>query len=114
MYKKQKISKTSIRCNEATEGETIEQKIERVVNNKEPITDGAPIMYTERSEGVLAATNIRTDRFDIAIEAMDTVSKNHAAKRKEALDKLKQQEKQPEKKPEKSGETPANSGTSTD
>ena len=25
------------------EGETIEQKINRVVNNKEPITDGAPI-----------------------------------------------------------------------
>ena len=28
---------------ETTEGETIEEKVQRVVENKEPIEDGAPI-----------------------------------------------------------------------
>ncbi len=47
MYTKNRIAKTSIRCNDSTQGETIEQKIERIVNNKEPITDGAPLIYTD-------------------------------------------------------------------
>lgn len=83
MYKKIKRTRTSINRNESTEGETIEVKIERIVNNKEPITDGAPIIYTERNEGVLPAYDPRTDRMEIAIDAMDAVSKSHQAKRAE-------------------------------
>ena len=49
---------------ETFEGETIEEKVERIVTNKEPISDGAPMIYTEKSAGVLPAYNIRTDRFD--------------------------------------------------
>ena len=50
-----KIYKTTGRIEsvETFEAETIEEKINRIVNNKEPITDGAPIIYTERKEGVL-------------------------------------------------------------
>ena len=33
------------------EGETIEQKIERVVHNNEPINDGAPEIFTDRKDG---------------------------------------------------------------
>lgn len=66
---------------EVFEGEYIEQKIERIMNNGEPITDGAPLIYTEKKDGVLPAYNIRTDRFDIAIDAMEKVEKIKAAKR---------------------------------
>lgn len=83
MYKQNVMSGSSIHINEATEGETIEMKIERVVNNNEPITDGAAIIFTERSEGVLAGYNVRTDRFEVAVDAMDKVSMTHAAKREE-------------------------------
>ncbi len=65
------------------EGETIEQKMERVLDNGEPITDGAPEIFTERKDGVLSAYNIRTDRWEIACEAMDKVHMNAAAKREE-------------------------------
>ena len=51
------------------EGETIEAKVNRIVNNGEPITDGTPIIYTERKDGVLPEYDIRTDRWDIAIDA---------------------------------------------
>ncbi len=71
---------------EIVEGETIENKIERLVNNKEPITDGAPEIFTERKEGVISAYNIRTDRWEIAADAMDAVSRSIQAKRDNKLE----------------------------
>ena len=50
------------------------EKVARVVENKEPIEDGAPIIYTERKDGVIPAYNIRTDKWDIALTAMDQVN----------------------------------------
>lgn len=76
---------TSLKVNTSYIGETIEQKINRIVNNKEPITDGAPLIYTDRRDGVKPETDIRTDRFEIAIEAMDHVDKAHKAKREQRL-----------------------------
>lgn len=87
MYKIKKMRETSIDRNESMEGETLETKIERIVNNKEPITDGAPTIYTERAEGVLPGYDIRTDRFDVAIEAMDKVAKTHQSKRADRIKK---------------------------
>lgn len=78
-----KVLKTAGRVEgvEIYEAETIEEKINRIVNNKEPITDGAPIIYTERKQGVLPEYDIRTDRWEIAIEAMDKVHTDAIAKR---------------------------------
>ena len=59
---------------ETYEGETIETKVARIVQEKAPITDGAPIIYTDREQGVLPAYNVRTDRWDIAENAMDKVN----------------------------------------
>lgn len=81
--KRKIINNTLIHRNVSTEGETIEMKIERIMSNKEPIQDGAPLIYTEREDGVLPAYDIRTDRFDIAIDAMDRVTKSTYAKRDE-------------------------------
>ena len=46
---------------EFQDGESIENKVCRITENNEPITDGAPIIYTNREDGVLPAYNIRTD-----------------------------------------------------
>jgi len=63
MYKyKTRVIETQIKSVEKLEGEPIEKKIERIVSNDEPITDGAPNIYTERKDGVVSAYNIRTDR----------------------------------------------------
>lgn len=74
---------TAMISTETVEGETIEEKVARVVENKEPIEDGAPIIYTERKDGVIPAYNIRTDKWDIALTAMDQVNKNWEAKNME-------------------------------
>lgn len=76
-------TKTSMKVNNGYKGETIEQKVRRIVNNKEPITDGAPLVYTDRKDGVQPAYDIRTDRWEIAVDAMDTVNKSIKAKREE-------------------------------
>lgn len=83
MYKVPQFRRTSLYINDSVEGETIEMKIERIVNNKEPIKDGAPLIYTERKEGIRPSTNIRTDRFEVAIEATEKIAKSYQARREE-------------------------------
>jgi len=81
MYNKKHNSNTGFNVNQSTEGETIENKVERITINKEPIKDGAPLIYTDRKDGVQAGYNIKTDRFEIAVEAMDKVSGSIRARR---------------------------------
>ena len=83
MYETPTYHKGNIKTYNAVQGETIETKIERIVSNKEPIKDGAPLLYTERKEGVRASTNIRTDRFEVAVDAADKIAKSYKARREE-------------------------------
>lgn len=76
-------AKSSIDINKSYQGETIEEMLERLTTTNEPIDSATvPPMYTERADGVLPETNIRTDRWEIAREAMEAVSKAGIAKRK--------------------------------
>lgn len=83
MYNKTKPNKTKMKFNKSYEGETIEMKVRRIMANKEPITDGAPMIYTERADGIQPAYNIRTDRWEVAVDAMNYVDKTMKAKREE-------------------------------
>lgn len=96
-------NRTMIELNDSIEGETIEQKVMRITENNEPITDGAPIIFTARKDGVLPAYDVRTDRFEIAIDGMDYVAKSNLARRKDYLNALENDLKDGD-----SGETPAN------
>ena len=72
-------------------GETIEEKVRRILEDHEPLEDeGIQTLYSARGEGVLPETNIRTDRWDLAAEAMDIATKAREAQRndKEAKAKL--------------------------
>ena len=55
------LNNTKLRVNKSYQGETIEQKMERVVQQNEPIKDGAPLVFTERKRGVLPEYDIRTN-----------------------------------------------------
>lgn len=82
--KKPKFNKKPTITNyEFQEGESIEKKVARITENKEPITDGAPIIYTNRDDGVIPAYNIRTDKWDIAQSAMDAIHKANIARTKD-------------------------------
>lgn len=60
---------------ELAEGERLERKIERMTENNEPIGETAPLIYTPRKDGVIAAYDVRTDKWDIALDAMSKVNK---------------------------------------
>lgn len=68
---------------EIKESETIEKKVRRIVQNNEPITDGAPIIYTEKKDGVRPEFDIRTDKWQIAMDAMDAVNRERISKSKQ-------------------------------
>jgi len=83
MYQIPKYEKTTITLENTKPGETIEEKVTRLIQNKEPIKDGAPIIFTDRSHGVNPAYNIRTDRWEVAVDAMERVAKMKIAKKED-------------------------------
>ena len=85
MFKHIIRTKTSLTVNESLEGETLENKIKRITQNNEPITDGAPIIYQDRKNGIEPQYDIRTDRFDFALDAMSMVQKTKITQREERM-----------------------------
>lgn len=63
-----------ITCNDSYEGEPLEAKIRKAMDGTENLELGKPSIFTRRSEGVSPATDIRTDRWDIAFEAQNHVN----------------------------------------
>lgn len=76
---------TGLSINESYEGIPIEREIERVINNGEPIEKISQMIFTDRKDGVQAQYDIRTDRFEIAQEAMGAVDKSIKAKREQRM-----------------------------
>lgn len=59
---------------ECENGENILTKVRRILDENEPLTDGAPLIYTSKKDGVRPEYDIRTDKWNIAMEAMDRVN----------------------------------------
>ena len=79
MYQLNKPTKTSINTNGNGTifiGQSIEEKMRRIVENKEPIEKAMPIIYTPSNEEVQPAYNIRTDKWEVAIDAMQRIYEN--------------------------------------
>ncbi len=72
--------KTQIRTEKPPVGESIEEKVRKASTQNTPIDAISPMLYTNAKDGVLAATNIRADRFDIALDAIDHYQASESAK----------------------------------
>lgn len=70
-----------LQTTESFEGQSLEEKVYQAVNSNAPIEAVAPMVYTERKEGVRPDTNIRTDRFEIAQEAMTSIAEGIRVRR---------------------------------
>lgn len=84
-YRKQKMESSKIKGVKAYQAEPLEGEIRRIMNNDGKI-DGAidakaPIIHTERKDGVLAHYNIRTDKWEVMADAMDKSAELHAMQR---------------------------------
>lgn len=98
MYKFRKPPTTSINNNNSYQGETLEVKIQRLIENKEPIGDAAPLIYQERSAGIQPDFNIRTDKWEHAAEAMDKAHRLKLAKREAKVVKMAKGDDKPDTK----------------
>ena len=63
-----------IQKNDSIDGISIEEKIRVALQDNTPIDGGSPLIYTKRADGVRPEFDIRTDRFDIAIEQADKLA----------------------------------------
>lgn len=110
MKKSIKPTRTIIKSSRLKEGESIESKMRKVFAEGSPIEEISPMIYTERSEGVLPMYNIKTDKWDEALTAMDKVAQIHSANRekKEQAKILKLKRNNPE-----TGANTHDAGTST-
>lgn len=81
MYKKQKLPPETMKGIKPYTGESIEKKIARVLSNKETIKDQAPLIYTDRKDGVQPDYDIRTDKYEYLVEGHDALAKTRRAKR---------------------------------
>lgn len=72
-----------LKRNESYEALSIEQQVRMVMNGEQIEMKGKQMIYTERKDGVLPETNIRTDRFQEAQNALDYVERSRIAKRTE-------------------------------
>ena len=92
IYKTLENSKINTDFTKASEensfiGESIEEKVRKVTADNTSIEAISPMIYTERKDGVLPEYNIRTDKWDIAQQAMNTIAIGTREKRNQKVDK---------------------------
>lgn len=63
------------------QAEPREVKLRKIINGEaNNVEDGVfPTIYTEKKDGVRPEFDIRTDRFEVAIEAMDKINQSAAS-----------------------------------
>ena len=65
---------------ESYEGQSIEERCKKLVEPGEPIKDTSPLIFTTKEKGVMPQYDVRTDKWDIAQDAMDKVNKERIAR----------------------------------
>lgn len=99
MYNVPKKVRTSIKINDSVEGETIESRLERLVNNGDETIEGKELIFTRPEDGIVNAFNIRHDWWDEAAENSSIMAEKRSEldsaqlkKRKELLKKKQEEE----------------------
>lgn len=77
--------KTQITRYPTEEGMSLEEQMRALLDNEPIDTETAPLIYTARDEGVKAEYDIRTDRFELALDAIESYQKSVIAKRTEII-----------------------------
>lgn len=64
------------------DGQSLEEFLRKAQAGKEPIQATAKLTYNDRKDGVLPQHDIRTDRFDQALQQTDKLHMSRAAQQK--------------------------------
>lgn len=77
MYSNKGHRKTSIKVNDSVEGESIEIKMQRLLNNGDETAETKELVYSRPEEGIIANYNIRHDHWDDAAEGATTMAEKN-------------------------------------
>lgn len=77
-----------------TNGESLEEMLRRLTANKEPIPENVPPIFTPQEDGIIPDYDIRSDRFDVAMDAQDKFSRSKIAQGAEKPDITESEDKQ--------------------
>lgn len=83
--------KTVITRNESYEGKSIEETIADRLDGEPIEVGGKALLYTLREDGVLPETDIRTDKWAIAQDALDYRDRTTKVKGREAKEKARKE-----------------------
>lgn len=64
--------------NNTYQGTSIEEKVRKIMENGTSEEEVFPTIYTDKKDGVLPAFDIRTDRFELAQKALETMGQAEA------------------------------------
>lgn len=78
MYKIPKQHRTTIEINQSVQGESIETRIERMLNNNDDVSEMKELIFTREEDGIMGAFNIRHDHWDEAYENASTMAEKNS------------------------------------
>jgi hypothetical protein len=77
---KHKIKRNNnLKVNNSYSAESLERTIERRLSNGDDLNDKVNLLFYDVSDGVMPGTNVRTDRFDVALDGMTMIEKTKKA-----------------------------------
>lgn len=82
---KSSISRAVYETNPQYVAEKLENKIEKMMNGGEVILQEKEPIYTPKKTGVLAETDIRTDRFEQALDSVIATHKSYETRMQAAI-----------------------------
>lgn len=91
-YKTNKTKSIGFKSIECPEGITIEKQVALIQKGNAENEHIKEMLYGERREGVIQGSNIRTDKWEIAVDAMDKSTKSVISKRLNKLTVVKEEE----------------------
>ena len=92
VYRKGVVRGTQIRGIETHEGEPLHIEIEMLKNNQGTIKAEKKLLYSPRAMGVLPASNVRTDRFSVALYGLSAIHKSEIAQRTAMVEQPKEEQ----------------------
>lgn len=88
LYVNQKRKSMSIKGNDSFEGISIEKEMAQLkATGNTPTQNLTQIFYTQKKDGALPSTNIRTDKWEIAQNAMEQVNTEFQKRIQENINK---------------------------
>lgn len=82
MFRQPKYTTSNFKGIQSYEAKSIETELEEIITQKKPVEATAPLIYTEKKDGVIEDFDIRTDKWEAMQRAANYVNEQKREYRK--------------------------------